>query len=145
MILKRHAPVMNAVKTQRPMMLFPVMVREKNVTAVIIRLQKQMVGETTSQGLKRCCLSAGGILSYVYLLSPDAWLSDPACDVLVVPLNSLPVSALLETRTSVWGTKGTLHYPELSGNDNNHNSFNPCKDIMNLTYIANYLCSSAFK
>lgn len=87
-----------------------------NVTAVIIRLRKQMVREMTSPSLKRRRLSAERILSYVYLLSPGARFSDSACDVLLVPLNSLPVTALLETRTSVWETRGTWHYPDLSGN-----------------------------
>lgn len=97
-----------------------------------------MAREMTSSSRKRRRLSAGRILSYVYLLSPDARLSDPACDVLGVPLNSPPVTTLLKTRTSAWETRGTRHYPDLSANDNNPNSFQPCQDIMNLT---NYLCS----
>lgn len=73
-----------------------------------------MVRETTSQSLKRRCLSPGRILSYVYLLSADTRLSDAVCDVLVV---TLPITVLLETRTQ--------HYSDLSGNDNNPNSFQP--------------------
>lgn len=84
-----------------------------------------MVRETTSQSLKRRCLSPGRILSYIYLLSPATRLSDAVCDVLVVTLNSLPVTTLLETRASLWETRGTQHYPDLSGNDNNPNSFQP--------------------
>lgn len=72
-ILKGNAPIINAVKNTKTANVVLADGARGNVTAVIIRLRNRWrEREMTSQSLKRRCLSAGRLLSCVYLLSPDA-------------------------------------------------------------------------